>query len=73
MVDIFIKNIHHIIYFVFLSVLLIVNIPMITRTMLLAIHKGGIGTSLFANCSPFKIAIKAKKAKAATANNPDNH
>ena len=42
------------------SDLLIVNIPKITKTRLLIIHKGGTMLSpLFDNCSPFKRARKA--------------
>ena len=53
--------------------LLIVNIPKITRTMLLTIHKGGTMFSLFNNCSPFNMARKANITKDATDNKPDNH
>ena len=56
------------------SDLLIVNIPNITRTTLLIIHRGGIMVSpLLSNCSPFKTARKANIAKEVTDNKADSH
>ena len=61
-------------YFDLYSALLIVNIPKITQTRLLIIHKGPTMFSpLFDNCSLLKRAKIANITKEATDNKPDSH